>query len=201
MKLDFLEIGTSDFKSEIQKSNNDTYGISIEPIDFYLDSLPNFKNIIKINAAVSNKNGEIDVFFVHPDDIVKNNLPNWIRGCNSIGKNHPSVEKILIEKNIDLSTIQQKKVKLIKFSDIIINYKIENIKYLKIDTEGHDTIILKDYIDYCQNFNKCISEKIQFESNILSDKNEVLLVKKLLIDLGYYEVESTKYDSTFLLSK
>lgn len=201
MKLDFLEIGTSNFNCEILKSNNQTTGISIEPIDFYLESLPNYDNIIKINAAVSNQNGQIDVFYIEPDDIIKYNLPNWIRGCNSIGRIHKTVEKLLIEKNININIVQKKKVQLIKFSDILIDYKIENIKFLKIDTEGHDTIIMKDYIDYCSSIGRCISDKIQFESNSLSDPNDVLSVKNMLVDLGYQEIEKNNLDSTFILIK
>ena len=36
---DFIEIGTSDFDTLIETSNNDTVGISIEPIKYYLDNL------------------------------------------------------------------------------------------------------------------------------------------------------------------
>ena len=38
--LDFLEIGTADFDTEIEKSDNNTRGFSIEPLKIYLDKLP-----------------------------------------------------------------------------------------------------------------------------------------------------------------
>ena len=66
MKYDFIEIGTSDFDTLIQSSNTTTKGISIEPLKFYLDNLPNNDNIIKSNYAVSNFNGKIDIYYVPP---------------------------------------------------------------------------------------------------------------------------------------
>ena len=38
--LDFLEIGTADFDTEIEKADNNTRGFSIEPLKIYLDKLP-----------------------------------------------------------------------------------------------------------------------------------------------------------------
>ena len=35
--FDFLEIGTSDFDTEIEKSDNTRVGMSIEPIKYYLE--------------------------------------------------------------------------------------------------------------------------------------------------------------------
>ena len=40
MIYDFIEIGTCDCDTLIQECNNTTYGISIEPLKFYLDMLP-----------------------------------------------------------------------------------------------------------------------------------------------------------------
>ena len=40
--LNYLEIGTSDFRTEVEKS--DAVGMSVEPIKYYLDRLPNKEN-------------------------------------------------------------------------------------------------------------------------------------------------------------
>ena len=39
------------------------------------------------------------LYLVNKDDIERNNLPEWIRGCNSINNPHPSVVKYLSENN------------------------------------------------------------------------------------------------------
>jgi hypothetical protein len=62
-KLDFLEIGTSDFDTCIQAVDSMMYsldeedapkytGISIDAISSYLNKLPNLKSVLKINSAV-----------------------------------------------------------------------------------------------------------------------------------------------------
>ena len=40
MKYDFIEIGTSNFDTLIEAADDTTVGISIEPIGYYLDQLP-----------------------------------------------------------------------------------------------------------------------------------------------------------------
>ena len=92
MKCDFIEIGTSDFDTEIQICDDNAIGLTIEPIKFYLDRLPNKKNVIKINSAISNYNGFTDVYYVNDDMINKFNLPSYIKGQNSIGSPHPEIK-------------------------------------------------------------------------------------------------------------
>ena len=52
---DFIEIGTSDFDTLIETSNDDTVGISIEPINYYINRLPNKKNIVKYTCTGKSK--------------------------------------------------------------------------------------------------------------------------------------------------
>ena len=49
--LHFIEVGTSDFDTLIQVAKPETAGISIEPIKYYLDRLPNPPNVIKMNSC------------------------------------------------------------------------------------------------------------------------------------------------------
>ena len=52
---DFIEVGTANFDTLLEKVNdNSIHGISIEPLAFYLEQLPDKKNIAKVNAALSN---------------------------------------------------------------------------------------------------------------------------------------------------
>ena len=52
MKYDFIEIGTSDFDTLLETTTN-KIGISIEPLKYYLDSLPNNDKVIKVNSPYS----------------------------------------------------------------------------------------------------------------------------------------------------
>ena len=189
MKCDFIEIGTSDFDTEIQICDDNAIGLTIESIKFYLDRLPNKKNVIKINSAMSNYNGFTDVYYVNDDMINKFNLPSYIKGQNSIGSPHPEIKHFykfgLIENDISKENVVVK-----NFENLFNEFKIESINLLKIDTEGHDCIILNDYIDFSIKNNKKLANKILFETNVLSNINEVNDVIKKCVNYGY-EIIST----------
>ena len=66
--MDFVEIGTSDFDTLIEKADSSTVGISIEPVQEYFSRLPEREKVLKINAAISNFDGESTICFVSPGD-------------------------------------------------------------------------------------------------------------------------------------
>ena len=39
--------------------------------------------------GISNKNTILDVYYIPEKVIEENKLPQWFKGCNSIGKFHP----------------------------------------------------------------------------------------------------------------
>ena len=183
MHYDFIEVGTSDFRTLIQTCNNLEVGLSIEPIKMYLDNLPNKLNVTKVNCAISNLNGSIEVFYVKPEDIIKYKLPNWVRGCNSINKPHPTVLKLLGNKHDDIIT--KEVVEVMNWVMLVERYNIESVKYLKIDTEDHDGLILDDYYTICLSKPELLANTIIFENNILSDSNLNNIVINKFINLGY----------------
>ena len=187
---DFIEIGTSDFDTLIETSNNDTVGISIEPIKYYLDNLPNKPNVIKINAACSDTNQNLQIYYIKTEDIQKYNLPYWVRGCNSINKPHSFTREKIGEKLYD-DIVTVDNVPTVTWNDIISNYNVESIDYLKIDTEGYDHIILKSYLEVCKKTPELFAKKIMFEYNETSNKIEL---DKLLSDLQGYDVNIQKDD-------
>jgi FkbM family methyltransferase len=184
MKYDFIEIGTSDFETELQKSDDETFGISIEPIKYYLDRLPNKKNILKVNAAVSNRTGTVEVFYIPEETIKKFGLPDYVKGQNSIGSPHPETLK-WDHLGVTINDITSETVEVLNFETIVKNYNVDSIGFLKIDTEGHDCVIINDYIDFCLANTNLIADKIMFESNILTNSNIIYNTIKRCIELGY----------------
>ena len=184
MFYDYIEIGTSDFDSEIQKKNNK--GISIEPIKYYIDRLPNKTDCIKLQNAISNYNGYVNVFYLNEENIKKYNLPKWVRGCNSINSVHPTVKKLLQNKNIDIDQIITiEKVPCKTLFNILIEHNISTFHFLKIDTEGHDCIILENFYNDISNNNLYYPNKILFETNVLSNPEYVNKIIKLYNNIGY----------------
>lgn len=165
-----IEIGTSDFRTNAGVLD----GIYIEPVKYYYDRLPN--NCIKENVAISNYNGTAMMYYIPLKVIEDNKLPNWLRGCNSINKIHPTVVKMGLS-----NYVRQQEVTVTRCKNIIDKHNVLEIDLLKIDTEGHDCIILNDYLDTVE----LLPNKIMFENNILSNQLEVHNTVDRLKQLGY----------------
>ena len=63
---------------------NNVKVLLVEPLKCYYDNLPSNENAIKANYAVSNFNGSTEIYYIDPIDIEKYNLPNFLKGSNSI---------------------------------------------------------------------------------------------------------------------
>jgi FkbM family methyltransferase len=188
MRYDFIEIGTSDFDTLTQSIQN-KIGISIEPLKFYLDNLPDNDNVIKLNCAISDKNGIVDVYWIDPIDIENYNLPGWLRGCNSIVEPHPSAIKELKDRNIE-HIYKKTQCKCLTWESIVDIYDIKYVDYLKIDTEGHDYIIINNIL----NSNSILPNKILFENNILTTELNTRQTLERLKSFGYTIVQYGDFD-------
>lgn len=163
-----IEIGTSDFRTLAGQIE----GLFIEPVKEHFDRLPDCN---KENIAISNYEGEIDIFYIPAEVIKQHNIPNWTRGCNSINEPHPSLKQWN-------HLITSHKVKVERIKTVLERHNIKSISLLKIDTEGHDCVILNDYLDTVET----LPETIQFEANTLSVEKDVKAVVKRLESKGYY---------------
>jgi FkbM family methyltransferase len=181
---DVVEIGTSDFDVANGKFDKNKDYILVEPLKFYLDKLPNKENISKVNVAISNFDGETIVYYINEDNIKKYELPDWVKGCNSIGNPHPTILKLIKDKNLSKNIIEETKVRTITFGALVKEFNIKYIGHLKIDTEGHDHIILKDVLRYLID-NTINIKSIEFEYNSLSDKRELDSISNELKDFGF----------------
>lgn len=177
-----VEIGTSDFRTSAGVEE----GLYIEPSPYYFNRLPDCN---KLNIAISDYTGYEYVYYLTDEEISKYDLPNWIRGCNSIGEPHPTVQKVLEEKGIPLNVTRMSKIEVRRIKDVLREQNITQIDYLKIDTEGHDHIILKDFLDTCD----IQPSVIQFEYNVLSNKEELDKLIEIL-EVMNYKVKKSKDD-------
>lgn len=192
MKYDFIEIGTSNFDTLIESATDTTVGLSIEPIKYYLDSLPNKPLVKKLNCAVSknNQHETLSVYYVPEDIINANNMPQWLKGCNSVGSYHH-----LHHVNNITHLVKIDPVPCVPLSDIFEQNDVTELDYLKIDTEGTDCDILLHFFEFIKtkpasNYPK----KILFESNELSVPVQVELVKNKFVGIGY-TVTQSGYDT------
>lgn len=184
-KYDFIEIGTSDFNTLIEQYPNKK-GISIEPISVYFDALPKSDSVIKLNCAITSYDGVITMNWVHPDDIIDNNLPNWIRGCNSIGS-HIGRDAFVSDK-----ILRSSDVNCMTWHTLAETYGVNSVDLIKIDTEGHDHIILRQILEDCV-VRGIRPNQIIFENNELTNKIEIEKLTNEFKLLGYSYIND--YDS------
>lgn len=196
--FDFIEIGTSDFDTEVQK-NDGKCGVSIEPIKYYLDKLPDKQNCIKLHMGVSDYNGKCIVNYLSEKTICKYNFPYSVRGCNSINSYHATISRLCATKGIDIESISEKEeVDVSTLYTIMNNLCIDGVYYLKIDTEGHDVAILAKF--YEENIkNIYLPHIIQFESNALTSRDQVNRIITLFSKKGYDLIE-TSHDTIIKLN-
>lgn len=191
MPYDFIEIGTSHFDTLLQDfvtssaTNNaaaPVRGLSVDPIQYYLDCLPNVPGVTKVRAAVSDRDGSCDVHYIPEAAVDAHGLPWWLKGCNSINCPHPQhVQQGLLD------LVQVQTVPMISCARLFREHHVRSVHFLKIDTEGHDCVILRSLHAYLLPLAaEYRPGKIQFESNGLVPTAEVEQVIALFTtDLGY----------------
>lgn len=199
MFFDFIEIGTSDFDTEIQQDTTNKVGLSIEPVKYYLDRLPDKDNCKKLHMGVSNYNGTGRVYYIPENIIHTYSFPTWVRGCNSINSYHKTVSDLckLIEINIE-DVSDSYEVPIHTLASIFRDNNVSGVYYLKIDTEGHDVVILKKFHDDMTH-NNHLPHKILFESNVLSTEQDVTNIIALYEDKGY-DLITRDQDTTLQLN-
>jgi len=146
VNYDFIEVGTSNFNTLIQKCKPDAVGLSVEPLDFYLNDLPEKKNVQKINAALIPNDvfkrlekPEIPIYYMPPEIIKRFKLPHHLQGCNSAGYPHNKTKKYS-------RFYETKIVPALSVNDFIEKFEIMTVHMLKMDTEGYDLMILRDFL-------------------------------------------------------
>ena len=149
---DYVDIGTSDFDTSAEYAPASKV-LLVEPLDFYLDVFANIENVSLCNCAVGSYNGTIDIFYISTENIKKYNIPEFVRGCNSVGKTHRLVNDYLEEHNLSKEIYDKRTVPIITFNELCARFNIGSIGTLKLDTEGHDHFILPEVFQFAKNNN------------------------------------------------
>lgn len=146
MRFDFIDIGTCDFNTSSDEvlKNEKVKVLLIEPLKFYLNRLRTHDNILKSNIAIGDRRDRVTVFYLEEVTIQENRLPDWLKGCSTIGRPHCLAVSTLEQRGLSLDLIKKQEINMITFSDLCSVYDIQSIGKLTIDTEGNDYLILPD---------------------------------------------------------
>ncbi len=186
--LDFLEIGTSNFDTLLQICAPTEVGMSVEPIQYYLDTLPSKSNVKKVRCAITaNRTSDtIKLFFIPEPILTAAGLPWWLKGCNSVNDYHPKQKEFKLEQYVMIEECP-----LLNVDEFLTQHNIRSIKYLKIDTEGHDTVIMNGLLDYLQTKPvEFYPKKILFETNANTPEEKVRSTVEKSKLLGYTMVST-----------
>jgi FkbM family methyltransferase len=194
--VEFIEIGTADFDTLAQQTlTEDKIGICVEPIKYYLDRLPNTINILKANYAISDHSGYAEIYYIPIELIQKYNLPWWIKGCGCINSTHINVNSHLMSIGLNPNNFYSKiTVSVRTYAQLIEEFNVAKVNKLKIDAEGHDLTILDSMMTYCCRNPEWYPVQIQFESNNLHSKLDILNTILKLKSVGY-KLQSTGNDT------
>ena len=134
----FIEIGSSDFDTLLPLAENGWSGIVVEPVTELLDNLDIHTNVVYENLAILDKDGISTIRFCDPKRIP--DTEKWMRGIGNVTQvNHfwegAAVTQIMVKRD----------VRTITLDTLIKKYNVSKIDFLKIDTEGSEWVILKDY--------------------------------------------------------
>jgi FkbM family methyltransferase len=196
MDLDFIEIGTCNFGTLLQECSETERGISIEPLKHYLDALPNKPNVLKLNAAITSHktSNTIDMYYIPEEFIDKHNIFYGMKGCNSVNTYHP----LHLAYNLQ-PFVRIERVVLLNIDEVLTMLNVRSVKLLKIDTEGHDVVILQGLYEYLREKSKLYYPKqIQFESNEHTDPSKVTFTIEIFEQIGY-KLISRGYDTVLEL--
>lgn len=170
-----VEIGTCDFETLAGRVD----GLFVEPVREYFDRLP--ATCRKENVAVSNYTGTIDLYHIPSAVIQRHGLDTWLRGCNSVGQPHPTVMAGLSRGVIQDAWLVKTTVPVVRIKDLLAKHGVTHIDLLKIDTEGHDAIILNDFFDTLD----LRPRELFFEHNGLVPAADIQALVARLTQLGY----------------
>lgn len=134
----FVEIGVADFGTLYPLLENGWSGIMIDPNAELLDNIPDHPNLIKEYVAIDTTEGEEDFLMVQDKDIFEH--PSDIIGMSGFVKTPTPLHDPFFNEYTKVI-----KVPTARLDDILDKHNVTHIDFLKIDTEGHDGIILRDY--------------------------------------------------------
>ena len=196
MRYDYVDIGTCDFDTAYDVALESERVLLVEPVEYYLDRIPDRPLQKKANVAISIQPGWVPVYYLPDVTIHMFDLPRWTRGCNSVGTRHPTIDALLLSENLPLNLVASKQIEVITFRQLCERFNITEIRKLKIDTEGHECFILPGVLEEIANGMQI--DWIKFENQQALGNKPFLdsLVAKMVSSGQYVLNEVTAMDVT-----
>lgn len=133
-------------------------GINVDLNPFTIELFNFFRpKDININTAISNKNEEVELYYI-----------NEFNTQNTLDKNH--LEFLKSHHNVSQKQIIKKKIYTEKLENILKKYNFKQIDFLNIDIEGHELKILENF-DFENTYVKTICVEMIDHNEKSKEKN------------------------------
>jgi len=180
-----LCVGTSAFDTCIQKAENHHRGISVEPLNFYLDLLPSPPGVIKELAAMNAEESQSGLdfgvmYYMDPRDLAAAGMtldgPEfWMYGLSSFGSVQGAVlQAYRLEKEFSgtpaIYLLKSRVVPRLSMEELYAKHSVREVGLLKLDCEGLDTEIVESLIPMLQKYELPYPCVIMFEVSFANHK-------------------------------
>jgi len=133
-------------------------GINVDLNPFTIELFNFFRpKDININTAISNKNEEVELYYI-----------NEFNTQNTLDKNH--LEFLKSHHNVSQKQIIKKKIYTEKLENILKKYNFKQIDFFNIDIEGHELKILENF-DFENTYVKTICVEMIDHNEKSKEKN------------------------------
>ncbi len=164
----FVEIGSCDFDTCYPLLENGWRGIMVEPVAEILNNVPDHKNLIKVNKVISDYNGSIKFNVTSAEE-------GWRHGMSVVASDNHIGENLFEYQQNAPYLKETRTLECITLDQLLDDYHVYDIDYLKIDTEGHEMNIIRAYSW------RVMPSFIKLEHSHIDDVE----MKRILEQLGY----------------
>lgn len=143
----FVDIGTCDFDSSIPLADSGWCGYMIEADPKYAELMErktsSYKNVKVFNMAISDVDGSVPFITSNPDENDPGSI--WKRGMGQVASESHAGNRMMERPANQHFVGDRITVKSCTLDTFISKQGISSIDFMKIDVEGHEMNIIKDY--------------------------------------------------------
>jgi FkbM family methyltransferase len=171
MKYDFVEIGASIWDTSIDHFGLDAIGLLVEPMPNLFKAIPSSDTVKKENVAITSHDGFVK-FYTYDDYSPEKEyryMPLDEISRRGYGTQGFGWDVSSIDLNKERKVTGELEVKCLTLKSLFEKYDVSEIGLFKVDTEGHDHVILVQLLALMGAGLK-VNNEIFFEYNHLSNK-------------------------------
>lgn len=185
MKYTFIDIGCGNSNVSVDVYGLNAHGLLVDPIQEFCDILPTSNTVITECTAITDYDGVIEMNTWKIDTSILRYYPiqaiSNLKHINRLLENGHRIyggESILKSHDEQIPRI----VSCMKLETLFRKHNINEVQQLKIDVEGYENILLNELIHLMRSNKFKVTERLIFEYNDLSNKDELDELTKIICD-------------------